>query len=67
MKYIDYIAYPIMVAVVYALLGFVNWDSNPINWTAEYRILWIVWSLAWGFALQLRILKEQGKGSVWLP
>jgi len=61
MKYIDYIAYPIMLAVIYVLLGFVNWESNPALWTMEYRILWIVWALAWGFALRLRILRENGK------
>jgi hypothetical protein len=61
MKYIDHIAYPIMLAVIYVLLGFVNWESNPALWTMEYRILWIVWALAWGFALRLRILRENGK------
>ena len=67
MKYIDYTAYPIMVAVIYALLGFVNWQSDPSLWTPEHRILWIIWALAWGFMLRLRILKEPGKAPVWLP
>ena len=53
--YIDHIAYPIMLAVTYTLLGFVNWDSDPGNWAIEHRILWVVWGLAWGFALRLRI------------
>jgi hypothetical protein len=61
MKYIDHIAYPIMLAVIYVLIGFVNWDSNPANWTMEHRILWVVWALAWGFALRLRILRENGQ------
>jgi len=61
MKYIDHIAYPIMMAVIYVLIGFVNWDSNPANWTMEHRILWVVWALAWGFALRLRILRENGQ------
>ena len=56
--YIDHIAYPIMLAVTYVLIGFVNWDSNPGNWGMDHRILWVVWGLAWGFALRLRI---QGK------
>jgi hypothetical protein len=65
MKYIDHIAYPIMLAAIYVLLGFVNWDSNPANWTMEHRILWVVWALAWGFALRLRILRENGK-QTWM-
>ena len=66
MKYIDHIAYPIMLAAIYVLFGFVNWDSNPANWTIEHRILWVVWALAWGFALRLRILRENGK-QTWMP
>lgn len=61
MKYIDHIAYPIMVGVIYVLMGFVNWESNPANWTQEHRLFWIIWALAWGFALRLRILREQGR------
>lgn len=67
MKYIDYIAFPIMLAVIYVLLGFVNWQSDPALWTPEHRILWVIWALIWGFMLRLRILKEQGKAPVWLP
>jgi hypothetical protein len=65
MKYIDHIAYPIMLAAIYVLFGFVNWDINPANWTMEHRILWVVWALAWGFALRLRILRENGK-QTWM-
>lgn len=56
--YIDHVAYPITLAVTYILLGFVNWDSNPGEWAVEHRILWVVWGLAWGFALRLRIRYE---------
>ena len=63
MKYIDHIAYPIMIAVIYVLLGFVNWDRDPANWTMEHRALWVVWALAWGFALRLRILRENGRAA----
>ena len=63
MKYIDHIAYPIMICVIYVLMGLVNWDRNPENWTLEHRILWIVWGLAWGFALRLRILREEGRNT----
>lgn len=55
MKYIDLIAYPIMLAVVYVLVGFLNWNCNPQYWNLELRGIWILWGLAWGFALQLRI------------
>jgi hypothetical protein len=65
MKYIDHIAYPIMMLVIYVLVGIVNWDSNPANWAMEHRILWVVWGLAWGFALRLRILNEQGRNTFW--
>ena len=65
MKYIDHIAYPIMMLVIYVLVGIVNWDSNPANWAMEHRILWVVWGLAWGFALRIRILNEQGKNTFW--
>lgn len=55
MKYIDLIAYPIMIGVVYVLLGFLNWNSNPEAWNIEHRGIWILWGLAWGYALQCRI------------
>lgn len=58
--YIDHIAYPIMMAVTYCLMGFVNWNSNPGEWPMEHRILWVVWGLAWGFALRLRIGRDDG-------
>ena len=56
-----------MVAAIYVLMGFVNWERDPALWPMEHRILWIVWALAWGFALRLRILKEQGRSPVWMP
>jgi hypothetical protein len=57
MKYIDLIAYPIMLFVVYIFIGIVSWDSNPANWPLDYRFLWIVWGLVWGFGLQRRIAR----------
>jgi hypothetical protein len=58
MKYIDLIAYPIMLAVVYVLFGFVNWNSDPQMWSYADRCVWVAWGLGWGFALQLRIKKK---------
>lgn len=55
MKYIDLISYPIMLAIVYVLLGFIHWNSNPEFWPLDNRCIWIAWSLAWGYALQCRI------------
>lgn len=55
MKYIDLIAYPIMLAIVYVLLGFVNWNKDPEFWSYADRCFWIISSLVWGFALQTRI------------
>jgi hypothetical protein len=62
MKYIDLIAYPIMLAVVYVLFGFVNWNKDPEFWSHADRIIWIIWGLGWGWALQVRINKG---GIVW--
>lgn len=67
MKYIDYVAYPIMLGALYVLFGFVNWERDPSAWPFQHRVLWIVWALIWGYAVRMRILKEQGKAPVWLP
>jgi len=58
MKYIDLIAYPIMLAAVYVLFGFVNWNSDPQMWSYADRCVWVAWGIGWGFALQLRIKKK---------
>lgn len=58
MKYIDLIAYPIMLTAVYVLFGFINWNSNPEFWSSEDRCVWVIWGLAWGWALQCRIQRE---------
>jgi hypothetical protein len=57
MKYKDFIAYPIMLTVVYILTSMIYWDKDPMNWTQPSRFIWVVWGLAWGLALQLRIKK----------
>lgn len=54
-KYIDLIGYPIALLFCYFLMGFANWDRDPGTWPWTARALWIIWSLAWGFALALRI------------
>jgi hypothetical protein len=63
MKYIDLIAYPIMLAAVYVLFGFVNWNSDPQMWSYADRCVWVVWGLALGFALQRRIARG---GIAWM-
>lgn len=55
MKYIDLIAYPIMMTAVYVLFGFINWNSNPEFWSYADRCVWVIWGLAWGLAMQHRI------------
>jgi hypothetical protein len=57
-KHLDLIAYPFMLGVVYVLLGFVNWDKDPGTWQLADRCIWVVWGLAWGLALQIRIKKD---------
>ena len=61
MKYIDLIAYPIMIGAVYVLMGLARWNSNPEYWEQADRVVWIIWGLVWGFALQCRI-KRGGDG-----
>lgn len=55
MKYIDLIAYPIGVLVVYLLLALLNWDRDPGTWSWSARCVWIIWAIAWGAILQFRI------------
>lgn len=55
MKYLDLIAYPIMIGVVYVLFGLVKWDRDPAVWKDIDRGIWVLWGLAWGYALQRRI------------
>ena len=54
-KYLDLIAYPIMLAAVYVLIGLANWNRNPEFWQYADRCIWVIWGLAWGYALQRRI------------
>jgi hypothetical protein len=54
-KYIDLIAYPIMLAAVYVLIGLANWNRDPEFWQYADRSVWVIWGLAWGYALQCRI------------
>lgn len=64
MKYIDLIAYPIMLVVVYGLFGILNWEFDPADWAQADRFIWVVWALVWGFGLQCRIIR---KGEPWTP
>jgi hypothetical protein len=52
-----------MIAVVYTLLGFIQWDKDPANWTRDFRFLWVLWGIVWGFALQCRIARG---GDPWI-
>ena len=60
MKYIDMIAYPIMMGVIYVLFGIVNWQSDPEFWSYADRCVWVIWGLAWGYGLQSRIVRGGG-------
>ncbi len=57
MKYIDLIAYPLMMGVVYVFIGILNWDRDPQNWEQAARACWVIWGLAWGYAMQCRIIR----------
>lgn len=63
MKYIDLIAYPIMMGVVYVLLGMLHWDKDPATWEQGARAFWLCWGLAWGYAFQRRIARG---GIAWM-
>jgi hypothetical protein len=54
-KYLDLIAYPIMLLAVYVLIGLANWNRDPEFWQYADRCIWVIWGLAWGYALQRRI------------
>ena len=55
MKYIDLVAYPIMITSVYVLIGLMNWSADPGTWGFNHRAIWVTWGIAWGWALQCRI------------
>lgn len=57
MKYIDLIAYPIMMVVVYILIGLAHWNHDPAYWEFQDRCCWILWGLIWGYALQRRVVR----------
>lgn len=57
-RYFDLIAYPLALLVVYALIALGSWDRDPGQWKVEARILWIIWSMAWGEALRIRFKKD---------
>jgi len=57
-KYIDLLGYPVMLGIVYVLLGFVNWEKDPGLWDFQFRVICITWGLAWGWALSLRIKEK---------
>lgn len=61
-NFIDLIAYPVMILVVYILLGFINWERDPSLWSYGDRCVWLAWGLMWGWALQLRINRG---GEAW--
>ena len=63
MKYADLIAYPIMLGAVYVLFGLVNWNRDPEFWSYADRCVWVIWGLAWGYAMQRRI---SNGGRVWM-
>lgn len=57
MKYIDLIAYPLAMLAVYIFIGLMNWSADPATWEQAARALWVMWGLAWGWALQGRIAR----------
>lgn len=54
MKYLDLVAYPATYFAVYALMGLINWNSDPETWSIAARVIWIIWGTVWGMALQYR-------------
>ena len=43
------------MALTYIVFGFVAWDSNPGNWSWEFRFVATIFSICFGFALSIRV------------
>lgn len=59
MKYIDFIAYPIALFMVYVVMCFANWEDDPAFWSWNCRAVWVMWGMAWGFMIQWRIKHDK--------
>lgn len=57
-RYFDLIAYPVMYAAVYMLLGLINWNRDPETWSFAARVIWIIWGTVWGLILQYRLNQD---------
>jgi hypothetical protein len=56
MKYM--IGYPLAWLVVYFMFSFITFSVHPSDWTETYRILCVVFGMAWGTALAYRINRD---------
>lgn len=56
MKYL--IGYPVMMVICYLTFSFVTLSFDFSNWTENYRILCVIFSVVWGTALSYRISQD---------
>ena len=43
------------MALTYMVFGFIAWDSNPANWSWEFRLVATIFAISFGFALSIRV------------
>lgn len=48
------------MALTYVIFGFIAWDSNPGNWTWEFRFVATVFAVCFGTALSIRVAMRRG-------
>ena len=48
------------MALTYVIFGFIAWDSNPGNWTWEFRFVATISAICFGTALSIRIGFRRG-------
>ena len=48
------------MALTYVIFGFIAWESNPGNWTWEFRFVSTVFAVCFGTALSVRVFFRRG-------
>lgn len=48
------------LALTYVVFGFVAWESNPSDWTWEFRLVATISGICFGTALSIRVFFRRG-------
>lgn len=43
------------LALTYIVFAFIAWDSNPGNWSWEFRLVATIFAVCFGYAVNLRV------------